>query len=465
MHPFFGYEPLKMSLTDPHILWQQCIDLLRPNISSIAFNTWFAPLEVIDYSNEVLVLRVKSQFVVEYIEDNYIDLLSRAIRRVFGEKTRLEYRVLIDSASGAGVTYPSTTRPQSPVASMGQPTEAQWDSQLNRQHTLDSFIAGESNRLARTAAIAIAKDPGRTAFNPFFIYGGSGVGKTHLANAIGNEITALNPGMRVLYVSANTFKLQYQQAAIQKNSPDFLYFYQSVDVLIMDDIQFFSGLRGTQDTFFHIFEYLIQSHKQLVLTSDRTPLQIHDVQERLLTRFKWGLPAEIKRPDYELRRDILRYKMHCNGIQLTDEIVDYIAQNACQNVRDIEGVLASLVAHSTLLNVDINKQLVQQVLNQIVEVETKQIRMADIIGTVCEHSDVTEKAVLGQSRQKEVVRARQLIIHLAKRLTDQSLTEIGKSVKRTHATVLHALNTMSSQMEYDSVLRHDAELLEKTLRQ
>ena len=453
-----------MTLNDSNTLWQQCIEILRDNMPSSAFNTWFAPLEVIDYMDNILVLRVKSQFVVEYIELNYIDILSRAIRRVFGEKTRLEYRVLIDAASGAGVTYPSTTRPQSPVTSMGQTFDAKWDSQLNKQYTLDSFILGESNRLARTAALAIAKEPGRTAFNPFFIYGGSGVGKTHLANAIGNEIIALNPSSRVLYVSANTFKLQYQQATIQKNIPDFLAFYQSVDVLIMDDIQFFTGLKSTQDTFFHIFEYLIQSHKQLVLTSDRTPLQIHDVQERLLTRFKWGLPAEIKRPDFELRRDILRYKMHRNGMQLSNEIVDYIAQNACQNVRDIEGILASLVAYSTLLNADIDIQLVHKVVNQIVETEPRQILMEDIIGTVCEHSDVTEKAVLGQSRQKDVVRARQLIIHLAKRLTNHSLTEIGNSVKRSHATVLHALNTMNSQMAYDSLLRHDAELLENTLR-
>ena len=449
---------------DTHNLWQKCTDILRDNMSASAFNTWFAPLEVIDYTDNILVLRVKSQFVVEYIEENFIDILSRAIRRVFGDTTRLEYRVLIDSASGAGVTYPSTTRPQSPVATAGQTFDPKWESQLNRQYTLDSFISGESNRLARTAAVAIAKDPGRTAFNPFFIYGGSGVGKTHLANAIGNEVVALNPSLRVLYVSANTFKLQYQQAAIQKNIPDFLAFYQSVDVLIMDDIQFFTGLKGTQDTFFHIFEYLIQSHKQLVLTSDRTPLQIHDVQERLLTRFKWGLPAEIKRPDFELRRDILRYKMHCNGMQLSDEIVDYIAQNACQNVRDIEGILASLVAYSTLLNADIDMQLVKKVVNQIVEVAPRQILMEDIIGTVCEHSDVTEKAVLGQSRQKDVVRARQLIIHLAKRLTNHSLTEIGNAVRRSHATVLHSIDTMNSQMEYDSVLRHDAELLENTLR-
>ena len=447
--------------------WGQCQAILADNLTSSAYQTWFAPIVPLQFENGILVLQVKSQFVAEYIEENYISLLSATIIRVFGQGTHLEYRVLIDSTSGAGTMLPSAgAQAQANHIINNAPIRTDnFDSQLNTYYTFDSFVAGEPNKLARTAGIAIAKQPGYTAFNPLFIYGGSGVGKTHLANAIGNQVQLLNPHARVLYVSANTFKLQYQDAAKSNRIPDFLNFYQSVDVLIVDDIQYFAGLKGTQDTFFHIFNYLQQSRKQLILTSDRPPIELKDIEERLLTRFKWGLPAEIKRPDYELRRDILRYKMHCNGIQLTDEIVDYIAQNACQNVRDIEGVLASLVAHSTLLNVDIDKQLVQQVLNQIVEVETKQIRMEDIIGTVCEHSDVTEKAVLGQSRQKEVVRARQLIIHLAKRLTDQSLTEIGKSVKRTHATVLHALNTMSSQMEYDSVLRHDAELLEQTLRQ
>ena len=454
-----------MSLQDPHILWQQCSDILRDNMSPTAYQTWFAPLEVVDYRDEVLVLRVKSQFVVEYIEENFIDILSRTIWRVFGANTRLEYKVLIDSTSGAGATYPSVNRAQSPVSAMGQDGYARnWETQLNKQYTLDSFIQGDSNRLARTAAVAIAKDPGRTSFNPLFIHGGSGVGKTHLANAIGNEIAATRPDLRVLYVSANTFKLQYQQAAQQNKIPDFLLFYQNVDVLIVDDIQFFSGLKGTQDTFFHIFNYLHQSRKQLILTSDRTPLQLRDVEERLLTRFKWGLPVEIERPDYDLRRNILLDKMHRDGMQLSEEIITYIAQNACQNVRDIEGVLASLMAYSTLLNSEINLDLAKQVVNRLVEVQPKEIRMADIMGTVCEHTNISEKAVQGQSRQKDIVRARQLVIYLGKKLTDYSLAEIGAAVNRSHATVIHALNTMSDQMEYDRVLKREAEFLENQLK-
>ena len=451
---------------DPNILWQQCAVILRDNLTPSVYNTWFASLEVVDYADDVLVLRVKSQFVAEYIEENYIDLLSRVIWRVFGENTRLEYRVLIDSTTGAAATYPSERKASSPVQSSMQtiPAEA-WDPQLNPMYTFRTFIAGETNKLARTAGIAIAKDPGKTVFNPIFIYGGSGVGKTHLANAIGNEIASTMNSQRVLYVSANTFKRQYQEAAQQNKIPAFLQFYMSVDVLIIDDIQFFSGLKGTQDTFFHIFNYLHQSRKQLILTSDRSPLQLRDVEERLLTRFKWGLPVEIQRPDYALRRDILTSKMHRDGLHIPDDVVDYIASNACENVRDIEGVLASLMAYSTLMDKDIDMELAQSVVGRLVEVQPKEVMMEDVIGAVCEHSGIPEKAVLGQSRQKDVVRARQLVMYLCKRLTSRSLSDIGNAVgHRSHATVIHTLNTITAQMEYDKVLRHDAEILEGQLR-
>ena len=294
------------------------------------------------------MLQVKSQFVAEYIEENYIPLLSAAIIRVFGQGTRLEYRVLVDSTSGAGTTLPSVGAPAS-AQPFQQPVARQNDlPALNDLYTFDSFIAGEPNKLARTAGLAIAKQPGYTAFNPLFIYGGSGVGKTHLACAIGHQVRALNPQARVLYVSANTFKLQYQDARNANRIPDFLNFYQSVDVLIVDDIQYFAGLKGTQDTFFHIFDYLHQMRKQLILTCDRQPIEIKDIEQRLLTRFKWGLSAEIARPDYTLRRNILLSKMRRDGITLSDEVVDFIAHNVRDSVRDLEGSLASLLAHSTL---------------------------------------------------------------------------------------------------------------------
>lgn len=449
------------------ILWKQCEDILRDNLTPSVYNTWFAPLEVVDFQDTTLVLRVKSQFVVEYIEENYIDLLAHTIHRVFGEDTRLEYRVLIDSTSGAGATYPSRQAGADARANImdNRPQQQAWESQLNTGCTFDNFILGESNRLARTAGVAIAKEPGKTIFNPLFIYGGSGVGKTHLANAIGNAVAHNFPNARVLYVSANTFKLQYQEAVQMQRVPDFLQFYQSVDVLIVDDIQFFSGIQGTQNTFFHVFNYLHQCRKQLILTSDRSPLQLRDLEERLLTRFKWGLSLEIQRPDYELRRSILIDKMHRNGVTLSDDIVEYITQNACQNVRDIEGVLASLMAYSTLMNKDVDMALAQSVVARLVESQPKEVLMADIMGAVCEHSGIAEKAIVGQSRQKDVVRARQMVVYLCKKLTSMSFTDIGNSLgKRSHATVIHSLNAVNAQLEYDRVYKHDIDLVERELK-
>lgn len=468
-------------------LWEQCAVILRDNVKPSVYKMWFAPLEPVDYTDGVLVLQVKSQFIVEYIEENFIDLLSQVIWRVFGSRTRLEYRVLMDSTTGAVVPYPSEQRVNRSANSVSdiqasgirQNTESaqasglrtsvssDWDARLNPQETFNTFIQGESNKLARTAGLAIAAEPGKTIFNPLFIYGGSGVGKTHLANAIGNEIQALHPQQRVLYVSANTFKLQYQEAAQKNRIPDFLEFYQQqVDVLIIDDIQFFSGLKGTQDTFFHIFNYLHQSRKQLILTSDRSPLQQRDVEERLLTRFKWGLNVEIQRPEYDLRRNILLSRMHRDGLQLPDEVVEYIARHACNNIRDIEGILASLMAYATLMNKEVDLSLTKEVVGRLVKVQPKEVLMEDVIGAVCEHLNLTEKAVLGKSRQREVVRARQMVMYLCKRLTSRSLSEIGKTVgNRSHATVIHTLTTVADQMEYDPVLKHDIQLLESSLAQ
>ena len=336
---------------------------------------------------------------------------------------------------------------------------------FNPQYTFDSFVAGEPNKLARTAGIAIAKQPGYTAFNPLFIYGGSGVGKTHLANAIGNQVRALNPQARVLYVSANTFKLQYVDASMNNRTPDFLNFYQSVDVLIIDDIQYFAGLKGTQDTFFHIFNYLQQSRKQLILTSDRPPIELKDIEDRLLTRFKWGLSAEIKRPDYELRRNILLSKMRRDGISLPDEVVNFIANNVRDSVRDLEGILASLLAHSTLTDREIDLALTEQVVSHIVAIQPRKTTIGDILTTVSDFYQVPEKCIVAQNRSKEVMQARHVAAYLAKELTENSLNEIGfKLGKRTHATVLHSIDLIKTKMEFDPVLRQQISQMEAALR-
>ena len=448
--------------------WAQCQTILADNLTSSAYQTWFAPIVPLQFAEGVLVLQVKSQFVAEYIEQNYIPLLSAAIIRVFGQGTRLEYRVLIDSTSGAGTSVPSAGSPVQATNAQfiaGQQAAANFDSQLNNLYTFDSFIAGEPNKLARTAGLAIAKQPGYTAFNPLFVYGGSGVGKTHLVNAIGNQVKVLNPQARVIYVSANTFKLQYQDATRNNRVTDFLNFYQSVDVLIVDDIQYFAGLKSTQDTFFHIFNYLQQSRKQIILTCDRPPVELKDLEERLLTRFKWGLSAEIKQPDYLLRKNILLSKMRRDGIALSDEVVDFIAQNVRDSVRDLEGILASLLAHSTLTDKEIDIQLAEQVVSHIVALQPRAISIGDVLTATADHYGVTEKALLSNNRSREVTQVRHVAAYLCKELTNSSLTEIGfKLGRRTHATMLHSVALINKQIEFDAALRQHIAQIESALR-
>jgi chromosomal replication initiator protein len=317
--------------------------------------------------------------------------------------------------------------------------------------------------LARAAAVEIAKNPGKTIFNPLFLFGGSGVGKTHLAYAIGNEVCRLNPEARVLYVAANTFKLQFQDAVNHNKVPDFLLFYQSVDVLIVDDIQYFADLKGTQDTFFQIFNHLQQSHKQLILTSDRSPLELRGVQDRLLSRFRWGLSAEITRPDYQLRHDILQYRIRKDGIQLSSEIVDYIATNVTENVRDLEGVVVSLLAYSTLTDSPIDLALTQTVVGRLVTLTPQSYNTKDIVSTVCQQMNVQEKVITARTRQREAVRARNIVMYLIKKYTDSSLAQIGACVHRDHATVAHSLNLMEELMSYDAVLRQEVASIERAL--
>lgn len=451
---------------DLNILWAECQQILRDNLSQSAYQTWFAPVLALQYENDVLVLQVKSQFVVEYIEENYLDLLSRVLRKVFGPQVQLEYRI---TYAGSTIDLPSEPLKESAVrhkrelAMVVQDSANAWDSQLNTQYTFDNFIKGEPNKLARAAAIEIAKNPGKTIFNPLFLFGGSGVGKTHLAYAIGNEVCRLNPDARVLYVAANTFKLQFQDAVNRNQVPDFLMFYQSVDVLIVDDIQYFSDLKGTQDTFFQIFNYLQQSHKQLILTSDRSPMELRGIQDRLLSRFKWGLAAEITRPDYPLRKDILLYHVKKDGIKLDASIIEYVASNVTENVRDLEGVLASLLAYSTLTDSAIDMSLAEKVVSRLVELHPRSYPPADIITTVCQMMNLPERVITAKTRTKEAVRARNMVIYFIKKFTDSSLGDIGKHVHRDHATVAHSLTSMENQLSYDAVLRQEVAAIERQL--
>ncbi len=447
--------------------WGSCLDILKGNLSDSAYRTWFAPIVPLQFEDGVLVLQVSSQFVVQYIEENYIDLLRKTIFSVCGVGTRLEYRVLI---AGAGSTIPSqgvaanneverveAFTPAAPVVS-------DFDSQLNPRYTFRSFVDGDSNRLARAAGLTISGNPGKTVFNPLFIYGGSGVGKTHLVNAIGNEIRQAFPNKRVLYVSANTFQVQYMDAVVHNKINDFMHFYQTIDVLIVDDVQYWSDRKGTQDAFFFIFNHLHQIGKQLILTSDRSPLELKGLHERLITRFKWGLTAELKRPDFQLRKDILKSCIYRDGLDIPEAVVDYIAENVRENVRDLEGILASLLAYSTLTNAQIDMPLTEEVVNRSVRTQAMEMTMENIATAVCEHFNVPEKMLMSKSRKKEIALARQVAMYIAKKMTDKPLAEIGLNLgNRNHATVLHAIKTVNDQMEYDAMLRRSVHQIENAL--
>jgi len=459
----------------PEELWNKCLSIIRDNISEASYNTWFAPIVAQKFENNIFVLQVPSQFFVEYIEEKYIDLLRMTLFRVAGQGTRLEYRVLIDKSSGKATQIPSTNeQPKSKQASTVASNYIspyhrvqlpEIDPQLNPSYNFNSLIEGASNKLARTAGVSIANEPGKTIFNPLFVYGQSGVGKTHLANAIGVMTKQLNPEKRVLYVSANTFQIQYTDAVRSNSVNDFLNFYQTIDVLIIDDIQEFSGKTGTQNTFFHIFNHLHQTGKQLVLTSDRSPLVLVGLEQRLLTRFKWGLSAEIEKPDFELRKAILENKIYRDGLEISEEVIDFIAENVVDNVRDLEGVLVSLMAHSTLTDMPIDLDLAEKVVGRIVTVSKRVNTVEKIRDAVCEYFSLSVDAISTKSRKREVVQARQIAMYLSKQLTKNSLSSIGMTIgQRDHATVLHACKIVTDLMDIDKGFRNSVREIEERLK-
>ncbi|GAB1415607.1 chromosomal replication initiator protein DnaA [Paludibacter sp.] len=458
----------------PEKLWNKCLEIIKDNISEASYNTWFMPIVALQYEKNIFVLQVPSQFFVEYIEDKYIDLLRMTLYRVIGEGTKLEYRVLIDKESGAGTRIPSegnekkglkVNTSSNYISPYHKPNLPEIDPQLNPSYNFNNLIEGNSNKLARTAGVSIANEPGKTIFNPLFVYGQSGVGKTHLANAIGVMSKQLYPEKRVLYVSANTFQIQYTDAVRSNTVNDFLNFYQTIDVLIVDDIQEFAGKTATQNTFFHLFNHLHQTGKQLVLTSDRSPLVLAGLEQRLLTRFKWGLSAEIEKPDFELRKAILENKIYRDGLEIPESVVDYIASHVTDNVRDLEGTLISLLAHSTLANIVIDIELAEKVISRIVNIAPKNNTVERIRDIVCDYFALSVDAISTKSRKREVVQARQIAMYLSKQLTKNSLSSIGNIIgQRDHATVLHACKTVGDLIEIDKNFRTSVKEIEAKLK-
>ncbi len=425
--------------------WEQCLEIIKDNLSNDeAYNSFFAHNKAISFVDNKLVLLIPSHFVYERLENEYFDLLKKTLQRVFGKGVRLAYQIQV------------TKQDEMKVEAQEHPEvdeEPAFDSHLNLNCTFQSFCAGKSNELALSAALTVAAKPGNNAFNPFFIFGASGVGKTHLAQAIGVFVREHNPKARVLYVPAHLFKIQYTDAVRKNQLNDFINFYRTIDVLIVDDIQEFAGknLIATQNTFFHIFNYLHGAGKQLIMTCDRPPVELaEDLIPRLLTRFKWGFIGEIEHPDYELRKSILQGKCQKEGLKITDDVLDFIARNATDNVRDLEGIINSILAHSIAFNRPIDQELASRVLRMIVKIEQKVITCEAILQHVVSCYGVDMKSINSKSRKREIVWARQAAMSLCKKYTTQSVSRIGQVVgNRDHATVLHALKNVQDLLESD----------------
>ena len=460
-------------------LWKRCLQVIHDNLPETTFKTWFEPIVPLTYEDKALTIGVPSHFFYEYLEEKFADLLRVALNKEIGEGTQLMYSVLIDQTSRTTVQIEGTKRsPAVPAQStireggnkapnpMQTSAPQDLDPHLKPNYNFENFILGSSNEFARTVGETVAKNPART-FNPLFLYGPSGVGKTHLTNAIGTRIKELYPEKRVLYVSAHLLQVQYTDSVRTNHFNDFINFYQTIDVLIIDDIQEFAGLTKTQQTFFHIFNHLHQNGKQLILTSDRAPVMLQGMEERLLTRFKWGLVAELEKPDMELRKNILRNKNHRDGLDIPENVISYIAENVNESVRELEGIINSLLAQSILFKREIDIELAQRIIRKAVRmIENKPITIENIISKVCEHFKLDEAAIHSKSRKREIVQVRQIAMYLAKCHTDISASKIGHLIgNRDHATVLHACKNIKDQISVDKELKAEIEEIEVSLRQ
>ena len=457
--------------------WTACLRLLRNNIpSQQQFDTWFGRISFVSFDQQTseLLLAVPSPFIVEYIETHYVALLRAVLRKTYGEHVRLRWMVTIDATNHITQTEDATTDSiavDAPVHTDGvnkAPQAVQTlDSQLKAEYTFDNFVEGAPNKLPLTVGQAIAQNPDQSTFNPLFIYGASGVGKTHLVNAIGIRLKELHPEKRVLYVSAHLFQVQYVDAVRQNKTNDFIAFYQSIDVLIIDDVQEFAGQEKTLLTFFHIFNHLHQNGRQLILTSDRPPVALKDMEERLLTRFKWGLLAELERPDEALRRDILWHKIKRDGLHIDAAVVDYIARVVDKSIRDLEGVLNSLMAYSVVWGMEIDIPMAERVITRTVGLskpERPKLTVEDILQQTCQFFCINKEDVLSKSRKATVVQARQVAMYLTQKLTTLSTSRIGMAIgRRNHATVIHSCQSVETRLQTDAQFAEQVGELEQLL--
>jgi chromosomal replication initiator protein len=459
-------------------VWENCLNIIKDNVHVQSFKTWFEPISPVKLENNVLTIQVPSQFFYEWLEEHYIVLLKKTIKKELGPDGRLEYSIIMDnsfSASGPfAVNYPTSNHKatKNPYVSMpidlnrGTSKEIpnpfiipglkkiKVESQLVESYSFDSFVEGDCNRLARSAGYAVAENPGKTAFNPLLFYSSTGLGKTHLAHAIGLQVKTNFPEKTVLYIQSEQFINQFIESVRNNNQNDFVHFYQMIDVLIIDDIQFLAGKDKTQDVFFHIFNHLHQSSKQLIITSDKPPVELKGMEPRLLSRFKWGLSADLQVPDFDTRVSILKRKLYNDGIIIPEEVIDYLAHSITTNVREMEGALISLIAQSSLNKKSINLDLARQMIDKFVKHTIKEVSIDFIQKVVCDYFGLPVDQMNTKTRKREIVQARQVAMYFSKKHTKSSLATIGLQCgNKDHATVLHACKTIANLIETDKQFR------------
>lgn len=454
-------------------IWNKCLELIRDNVTSQVFNTWFVPVKALKYENKMLTIQVPSQFFYEWIEEHYYSLMQKTIYRVIGDEATLQYEVVVeeseDSLDNRTIKVPAfRNQPQSVQTTLAFGNNSktpEFTSNINSRYSFENFITGESNQLATSAALAVGKNPGGTRFNPLVVYGNTGLGKTHLVQAIGNLILRHNKKARILYTNSEVFTMEFVQAIQNNKVGDFINYYRSVDVLIVDDIQFFSGKEKTQDNFFHTFNALHQAGKQIVLTSDKPPRELKDVDERLISRFQWGLTVDIQHPDLEMRMAILQKKSRDEGIELPVESVEYLARHVKSSIRELEGTLISLIAKITFDKRELSLELVKEVVDGIAKRVNEPLTIDHIKELVANYYNMTPDILASKSRKHEIALARQLSMYLAKRLTQSSLKTIGSHFgNRDHSTVLHSCQTIENYIETDKAVRSAHEYLLRKLK-
>ena len=456
--------------------WSKCLEIIKDNVTQAQYDAWFEPIVYrgFDAKNTIL-LEVPSLYFAEMLEDKYANILKTVFSKIFGGAFRLRYFYSVASEPEANIEVQGlnkstiiTNKVERASQQMANPFAkveyADIDPQLNPKYTFENYCGSMSNKLPVSIGKAIASDPNCKTFNPLFIFGPTGVGKTHLIEAIGIKIKENNPHSRVLYITAPVFERQYTTAVSHNKVNDFMNFYQSIDVLIVDDIQEFAGKTGTQNTFYHIFNHLHQNQKQLILSSDCRPTDMDGMMPRLISRFKWGMTVELYPPDYDLRREVLTMKAYQDGLSIPTDVLDYIATNVTDSVRELEGIVVSLLAHATMLNHEITIDLARAVLANAVKVSKRQITFELIAETVCSHYNIDVDSLYGKSRKREISDARQVVMYLAKKLTQLSSTNIGLRLSRNHATVLHACKNIEERLSVEKDLREELEAIENEFK-